>query len=465
MSVIRRTPALARASDAGQPKPPTPTTHTESGTRTLPSCTDRCTIASTLLDSIDDRRARVKSVLDRRGLNAQISVAQAANAWLQDRFIARARALFYARMMFLTLGLCILGVPVWRQYFSFSPLAFGVYFFMLLYSVANYLVLAQPRLGRWATYLTLCFDLVVMVVVVVKPYSGGGLQNPLLASQLLFTTLFALLFPKPLAIVPPLLALPITARIDQLLNRSPTAIEVLTLIWYLGLNFIIVYVLVYLNEREVAAHREVVELQGDLKELAVIEERNRLAREIHDGLGASLSSLIIQAEYLTQLTRDDAMAKELRDLKTSAEESIDELRRSLRMMRDDFDLGVGLEDYVKTFADRTQLEVDFKQSGTLLRRPAPELALALFRVLQECMTNSVKHAQATRLDVKAHFSEEAIVLSVKDDGQGFDTELPRPGHYGLLNMKERAKKLGGSLELDSKPGQGTHVMFTVPLIP
>ena len=64
----------------------------------------------------------------------------------------------------------------------------------------------------------------------------------------------------------------------------------LTLLWYLALNFIIIYVLVYLNEREAAAHREVIELQGDLKELAVVEERNRLAREIHDGLGASLSA-------------------------------------------------------------------------------------------------------------------------------------------------------------------------------
>ncbi|MEN9477936.1 MAG: hypothetical protein RLZZ300_2077, partial [Pseudomonadota bacterium] len=194
-------------------------------------------------------------------------------------------------------------------------------------------LLKNERAGRVVTYVTLCFDLVVMVVVVVKPHEGGGLANPLLATQLLFTTLFALLYPKPLAILPPLLALPITARLDQLLDRSPTAVEVLTLLWFLGLNFIIIYVLVYLNEREVTAHREVVELQGDLKELAVVEERNRLAREIHDGLGASLSSLIIQSEYVEQLTRDDAVKKEVAELKQSAEEAIEELRRSLQMMR------------------------------------------------------------------------------------------------------------------------------------
>jgi signal transduction histidine kinase len=404
-------------------------------------------------------------VLEKRGLTQHVLVVDAARSWVQECFEARARALFYARMMFLTLGLCILAVPVWRYYFDFSALAFGGYFLMLLYSVANYLVLGHERAGRIVTYVTLCFDLVVMVVVVVKPHEAGGLANPLLATQLLFTTLFALLYPKPLAILPPLLALPITARLDQLLDRSPTAVEVLTLIWYLGLNFIIIYVLVYLNEREVTAHREVVELQGDLKELAVVEERNRLAREIHDGLGASLSSLIIQSEYVEQLTRDDAVKKEVAELKQSAEEAIEELRRSLQMMREDFDLAHGVEDYVKTFGDRTQLPVRFEKSGTLLGRLAPEASLALFRVLQELLSNAVKHAAPTAVDVKLHFGPELVHLAVKDDGKGFDPASPKPGHYGLINLRERAMKLGGEVTIDAKPGAGAHITFTVPVGP
>ncbi|MFZ5445750.1 MAG: sensor histidine kinase [Myxococcota bacterium] len=413
----------------------------------------------------EDRRARVAVVLEKRGLDEHVSAEDAARSWVQERFQARARALFYARMMFLTLGLGILAVPVWRWYFDFSALAFGGYFFMLLYSVANYLVLRNERAGRIVTYVTLCFDLVVMVVVVVKPHEGGGLANPLLATQLLFTTLFALLYPKPLAILPPLLALPITARLDQLLDRSPTAIEVLTLLWFLGLNFIIIYVLVYLNEREVTAQREVVELQGDLKELAVVEERNRLAREIHDGLGASLSSLIIQSEYVAQLAQDEAVKKEVADLKQSAEEAIEELRRSLQMMREDFDLAGGVEDYVKTFGERTQLPVHFERSGTLLRRLPPETSLALFRVLQELLSNAARHAEAKRVEVKLHFGPEQVGLSVKDDGKGFDPSAPKLGHYGLINLRERAMKLGGDVTIEARPGAGAQLTFTVPLEP
>lgn len=412
------------------------------------------------------RRERVRAILEKRRLTPHASAAQASETWEQDRFVARARALFYARMMFLTLGLMILAVPVWSEYFGLSgPGAFLGYFAMLLYSVANLLVINSPRAGRYVTYVTLCLDLVIMVVLVAKPEVGGGLESPFLATQLLFTTLFAILFPKPLAILPPLLALPITTRLDLLLDRKAQAIDVLTLLWYSALDFIIVYVVVYLNEREAAAHREVVELQGDLKELAVVEERNRIAREIHDGLGASLSSLIIQSEYLLQIAPDEeALQREIRELKSSAEESIDELRRNLRMMHEDFELAQALEDYVKTFRERTQLPVRFVKSG-IAEKLSPDAQLALFRVLQEALSNAVRHAQAKNVEVKLLFDSGRAHLSVRDDGNGFDLKQDRPGHYGLLNMGERAARIGGELIVDSSPGHGTQITLSVPLAP
>ncbi len=403
-------------------------------------------------------------MLARRHLKKTVSPAQASQSWMEERFVARARALFYARMMFLTLGLMILAVPAWANYFGLHGMvAFAGYFAMLLYSIANYMVIDHPVAGRFVTYITLCLDLMIMVVLIARPQVGGGLQSPLLATQLLFTTLFAILFPRPLAILPPLLTLPITTRLDQILNRSPTTIEVLTLLWYSALNFIIIYVIVYLNEREVSAHREVLELQGDLKELAVVEERNRLAREIHDGLGASLSALIIQAEYLTQLAREEPLLSEIKELKASAESSIEELRRNLRMMREDFDLSSGLEEYIKTFRDRTQLPVRFERQG-LPARLAPEAQLALFRVLQECLNNASKHAHASNVEVVLRFDDARVQLSVKDDGRGFDPKVPRVGHYGLVHLRERAAALGAEVDFQTAPGAGAQILFTIPII-
>lgn len=410
-----------------------------------------------------DRRARVQEVLERRQLDSNVSPEAATASWEQDRFVARARALFYARLMFLSLGLLLLAVPAWSHYFGLGgPIAFAGYFVMLLYSVANYMVIDHRPAGRYVTYVTLCLDIIVLVILIARPQVGGGLQSPLLATQLLFTTLFAILFPKPIAILPPLMVLLITERLDLLLNRKVTATSLLTVLWYLALNFIIVYVVVYLNEREAAAHREVVELQGDLKELAVIEERSRLAREIHDGVGASLSSLIIQSEYLLQLAKDDALRSEIQELKASAEESIDELRRNLQMLREDFDLIQGISDYVKTFRDRTQLDATFERSG-LPQRISPDAQLTLFRVLQECLNNAAKHASARRVQVKLAFDGGKALLSVKDDGKGFDPRQRPHGHYGLLNMHERAKRIGGELVIDAAPGSGAHVSFSVPV--
>lgn len=413
-------------------------------------------------DVLTDRRQRVQEALDRRRLGHEPTAQQAADDWEQERFVARARALFYARLMFLTLGLLILGIPPWARYFGFQGfLPYVGYFTMLLYSVANYLVIGHRTAGRYVTYLTLCADVIIMVFLIAKPQVGGGLQSPLLATQLLFTTLFAILFPKPLAILPPLLALPITTRLDQLLNREATSIQLLTVLWYSALNFIIVYVVVYLNEREAASHREVVELQADLKELAVVEERNRLAREIHDGLGASLSSLIIQAEYLGQLAQDEKMRTEISELKSTAEDAIEELRRSLRMMREDFELAMGLEEYVKTFGDRTQLNIRFEKSGSSVKL-SQEAQLTLFRVLQECLSNAAKHGRAKLIQVKLAYGPRQVFLSVHDDGRGFDPKSIPSGHYGVHNMHERALKVGGELILESAIGRGTLVLLSVP---
>ena len=405
----------------------------------------------------------MKALLEKRKLAQDPSAAEAAASWEQDRFVARARALFYARLMFLTLGLLILGVPAWARYFGFhGPVALFGYITMLLYSVANYLVIDHRTAGRYVTYLTLCFDLVIMLILIAKPVVNGGLTNPLLATQLLFTTLFAILFPKPLAILPPLLALPLVTTLDQLLDRSTAPIELLTVLWYSALNVIIVYVLVYLNEREAAAHREVVGLQGELKELAVVEERNRLAREIHDGLGASLSSLIIQSEYLLQIAKDDALKAEIGELKASAEESIEELRRSLRMMREDFEISRGLEDYIVTFRERTQLDVQFEREGYPERLP-PDAQLTLFRVLQECLSNAARHAEAEQVKVKLAYANGKVHLAVRDDGKGFDPRHTPHGNYGLLNMRERAMKLGGEIVIDSTPGSGAQISLTLPV--
>ena len=406
----------------------------------------------------DNRRAAAKALFDARGAAADPNLR-----WLHEKFVTRARALFYTRIAFLALGLGVLSVHAWARAFQAEGL-WGVLIYggMFSYSVANFVVVEHPVVGRIATFVTLCLDLSVMVYLAT---ASGGLHSPLLATELLFTTLFAMLFPTPLANVPPLLTLPLVARIDQILgNREVAMVELLILLWYSAMNFIVVYVVVYLNEREENAHREVVALHQDLRELAVMEERNRLAREIHDGLGASLSSLIIQTEYIEQLAKEPELKKEVLELKSAAEESIDELRRSLQMMRKDFDLVQSLADYCKTCGDRFKLVVHFNKTGS--ERPVgAEGQLTLFRILQESLTNAAKHAEAKAVNVNVTFDEGSVLLVVRDDGKGFDPKVTPKGHYGLLNMRERAGKILGRVDVESAPGKGTTVALAIPYPP
>ncbi len=369
-----------------------------------------------------------------------------SGAFSEDRFLTRARALFYARLAFLVLGLGVIGVPSWSQAFGVGgPRAYAVYLVMVAYSAANYVFLPKKRVGRILTFATLCADLCVLVWLVSVT---GGLRSPLLAAQLLFTTLFVVLFPTPLAVVPPLLTFPVVAKLDQMLGgHAVVQIDIFILLWYSAINCILVYVMVYLNERDRMKHRELNKLSKTVREMAIVEERNRLAREIHDGLGGVLSSVAIQSEYLLNMIDGSEV-------------------RSLRMMMEDFDLVATLGDYCKLASGRHRLEVRFSRVGRE-RQVGPESALALFRVLQESITNTSKHCgKGTAVDVTLTFTPGHAQLQVKDHGKGFalpaDATAPgRDGHYGLANMRERANKVAGQIRMTSEPGKGTCIELTV----
>ncbi len=415
-------------------------------------------------DPFDRRGTVVERVMREQGIDR--APPYDAAEYEQERFTTRARTLFYARLAFLGLGLGVLAIPGWSETFGIHSLwAFAVYFGMVGYSALNFVLIEYPRAGRIITFVTLCLDLLVMVYMI---SASGGLRSPLLATQLLFTTLFVILFPKPLAIIPPLLTLPVVAKIDQLLHGPGVGIiDLFVLLWYSAINFIVVYVMVYLNERETSQHRDVIALQSGLREMAVIEERSRMAREIHDGLGASMSSLIIQCEYLESLARSSAdenekneIIGEIREMKSVAEESIDELRRNVSMMRKDFDLLPALEDYCRTFQARSRVDTHFEHEGRPPDLP-PNAQLTIFRVLQESLTNVVKHAETTSVHVHLEWRDPELIMTVTDSGRGFDASQPLRHHYGLTNMKERARSIGGEVTVESTPGEGTTVRLSI----
>ena len=386
---------------------------------------------------------------------------QTVHGHARERFRARARALFYARLALMAIGLGVLVVPAWHEALSVSP-PLGVYGYLVLLAchVLSYLWIDRPH-ARTVVFVTLCLDLLALLYLVA---ASGGLKSPLMPAQLVFTMLFALLFPSPLHLIPPLLTLPVVAKVTQILGHHTLPRDLLVVLWYSALNVTVVYVMVYLEGRERASFQEVVRLQRQRRRDALEAERARIAREIHDSVGAALSGVILQAEYLASSDLDDEVRAEVTELREAACEGMEELRRAVSMMRHDFQLIQAVSEYVATFDQRHPLEATITVHGMEPLDLDPERQLVLFRAAQEALANVARHAACQRVEVELTFDDEQARLEVRDDGRGFDPAAVPAGHYGLRNIRERVGKVGGEAKVESTAGEGTKVVVEVPLV-
>lgn len=201
------------------------------------------------------------------------------------------------------------------------------------------------------------------------------------------------------------------------------------------------------------------------------EEGERISRELHDQLGQELTALkldLAQAKRQLQAACPPAAAGEvglaLDQIKTQVDGCVDSVRRISSELRpsvlDRLGLGPALEWLTREFERRTGLTCAF--SGAEVQGGiGPDAATALFRITQEALTNVARHAGANAVRVDLSVADGEAVLEIQDDGRGFDVQAGQPS-LGLLGMRERARMVGGRLELASSPGAGTHVRALVP---
>jgi two-component system, NarL family, sensor histidine kinase DevS len=206
------------------------------------------------------------------------------------------------------------------------------------------------------------------------------------------------------------------------------------------------------------AFRRVVEAQ----EL----ERRRLARELHDETGQALTSILLGLKSLEDaLDADDARAAvaDLRELVVATLQDVRRLAVELRpKVLDDFGLVPALERLAEAFADQTEINVRF-ETGLGDERLAAEVETALYRIVQESLTNVVKHAHARVVSIVLARKVDAVALVIEDDGSGFDPTDTREGGFGLEGMRERIGLLEGRLQVESRAGAGTTIVAEVPL--
>jgi signal transduction histidine kinase len=211
--------------------------------------------------------------------------------------------------------------------------------------------------------------------------------------------------------------------------------------------------------------------ESELQSKAVLAERTRLAQELHDTLEQSLTGIKLQMETSAKLFhKNPSVANNHLELAMNLmSQSQIEVRRSIWDLRcralEQFDLAGALRLSSRQMIDGTSIDVQVVAKGRV--RPLTEIVEDnLLRIGQEALTNIIKHSEAKRATITLDYGPQTIVLRIEDNGKGFAPEHcmgPHQGHFGLLGISERTKRLRGRVSLTSAPGQGTVVLVEIPL--
>jgi signal transduction histidine kinase len=217
------------------------------------------------------------------------------------------------------------------------------------------------------------------------------------------------------------------------------------------------------------------QLLTQAREAGVLDERQRMAGEIHDTIAQGLTGIVTQLEAAERFDADPERRARHRELaRRLARESLAEARRSVQALRpgpldEAAHLPQAVDDLARSWSQTSGVAVRVEVTGTPVPLP-PALEVVLFRTAQEGLANIAKHAAASRAGLTLSYTHEVVVLDVLDDGAGFDPAAggegdPAGAGYGLTAMRQRLRQVGGLLEIESAPGGGTAICASVPAVP
>ncbi len=342
-------------------------------------------------------------------------------------------------------------------------------YIILMATLAGYTILKVFSPLRWRersllTYLILVGDFLICILLVLFT---NGLNSPFLLYSLIPIMTAALLFEEKVALSLAAIA-SISLSITHLALSQVTE-KIAPIMQGQNLTLLVVYTL-FSFVAAIVPYRINLNIRRRIEREAIIEERRRIAREIHDGVAQSLSYLNLK----TKLVSDSVSAQntvqaltELGDIRKVVQDTYDDIRESIDQLSTEIrtlPIVPALANYTREFSANNGIPVQFNVSRAFPQL-SPIAELQLLRITQEALTNVRRHAQATEVEVKLEHTSEAVEMIVKDNGQGFtlsDLEESPPGYHGLNIIRERAEGLGGSLSISSAPGEGTAVMVSLP---
>ncbi|UCG10716.1 MAG: sensor histidine kinase [Dehalococcoidia bacterium] len=376
------------------------------------------------------------------------------------QFLAAYRFLSYALAGMFTQVVPALSRPAITEFQLYIVLAIlGVYTILKVFSPLRW------RERTPMTYLILIGDFVLCISLVI---ATNGLNSSFLLYSLTPIMTAALLFEESIS-----LSLAAVASFSLSITHLVLSPYLKTIAWIMqghNLTLLIVYTL-FCFVAAVVPYRINLNIRRRIEREAIIQERRRIAREIHDGVAQSLGYLNLKTKQVSDLVTSQETVKalnELGDVRKIVQDTYEDIRESIDQLSAEIkNLPIipALSSYTSEFGSNNGIKVQFKTTKGFPNL-SPVAELQLLRIAQEALTNVRRHALASEVGFKLENTRETVIMKIKDNGQGFvlsDLEKAPPGYHGLAIIKERAEGLGGSLEITSTPQKGTELKVTLPL--
>jgi signal transduction histidine kinase len=220
-----------------------------------------------------------------------------------------------------------------------------------------------------------------------------------------------------------------------------------------------------ISEEELKIAKDELERYAStIEEITLLRERNRISREIHDSVGHSLSTMIIQLSAIEKLAdRDGKAASEMAaGLSVFAKEALSDVRAAVRALKpaefEKYQGVLAIEEMIKNFKKLTDIDVHFTLSKTRGELNSDK-SFIIYRVVQEFLTNAARHGKATKVNINLNFFQDSLYMRLKDNGTGCTNIIEG---VGLKSIKERVQSEGGTVEYTSSEGKGFELNFTLP---
>jgi signal transduction histidine kinase len=360
----------------------------------------------------------------------------------------------------------------YHWFFNAVGEAFSVFFILLFTGMGLYLPLKKSTASK-VVFTSLEIGLIILALLhgwirgLVLPYLVFFIRSCILFNLLgqlvvvpivaIFLVLSWLLLYKEFKLMKP----------EMIRDIVPSFGMVFFVMYFLSLFFVLIMINSLMRERQIRA--ELVEANQKLQQYSLLiqeqskfRERNRIARDIHDSLGHSLTGISLQLEAAQKLwqVNPETSFRLIKEAKEMVSRSLQDIRQVIRELR----VTSSLEDNLKKLLQEIKkwsdanVKLDF-QSHIFI---PPQIQKETFRIVQEAVNNVVKHAEATEIQIRVETSN-IFFLKIEDNGRGFQVEEEHPG-FGLKGIRERSKALGGICEIHSTPGEGTTIQVTIPLL-